>query len=116
MVEKTTEEIAEKIAEIIIAKIREDCIKYPWLPRCRIFASGIDVKELGDPKHSEVVERGFERLEQALETGVVSKQKIPKAITQEEFEFHMSNKDCPQSANVLRSVYNGKTRVLSHDL
>jgi len=45
----------------------EDCRKYPWMPKCKKFVEGLDIKQvLSDPEYQPIVERAFERLEQAL--------------------------------------------------
>jgi len=97
----------------------EDCRKYPWMPKCKKFVEGLDIKQvLSDPEYQPIVERAFERLEQALETGLVSKTKIPKTITKDELRYH-ENRACSlewseamSSWNIISQVYEGKIKVV----
>ena len=96
-----------------------DCIKYPWLPKCKRYVEGLDAKDVfNKPEFQPIVERAFERLEQALETGLVSKTKIPKTITKDELRYH-ENRACSlewseamSSWNIISQVHEGKIKVV----
>jgi len=110
--------VAEKIAEILETRLTEKCRKYPYLPQCKVFLEGMDAKDLEKPEMAAILERGFERLEQALETGLVSKTKIPTTITKDELQYHQNRACSPEwseamsSWNVLMQVYEGRIKVV----
>jgi len=110
-------ETAEKIAEILETRLTEKCRKYPYLPQCKVFLEGMDAKDLEKPEMAAILEGGFERLEQALETGLVSKTKSPKTISAQKYE--QLKKDAQsldktvstEAQNILNNVKKGKTEV-----
>jgi hypothetical protein len=70
----------------------------------------MDIRDLCQPRYAQIVERAFERLEQALESGIVSRRKIPAVITENEYQYYKANRGF-ESRSILRQVYKGKVKV-----
>jgi DNA-binding transcriptional regulator YhcF (GntR family) len=89
----------------------EFCIRYPFHEKCKRFLEGMDAKEL-NKLNPAIIERAFERLTQAMESGIVSRRKIPSVITRDEKEYHEMNMFDPQSWNVVSQFLDGKIKVI----
>jgi DNA-binding transcriptional regulator YhcF (GntR family) len=89
----------------------EFCVKYPFHDRAKKYLEGMDAKNL-DKLNPAIIERAFERLTQAMESGIVSKRKIPAVITKDEREYHEQNMFNAQSWNVISQFLDGKIKVI----
>jgi DNA-binding transcriptional regulator YhcF (GntR family) len=80
------------------------------MDKCKRFLEGMDAKHL-EGLNPSIIERAFERLTQAMESGIVSKRKIPSVITKDEYEHLKVCRGHSDSKFILKEVYEGKIKV-----